>query len=220
MKTTVMLVLLLCTLVSCSAGPVLIAQNEEQAIRTTYQDPGLSELSVRYRPALNDIYRRYRSAGIDIYPGGLGFVNVSDEQDKTLRYLLVEVRPRNIYIGEVPVKSDGFAHTGEVPSKSTERFSEVFQHHLEKNLRYLKVEDLRMDGVDGLAFGVYWPVRDLSQCDTYGGFLEYMIVYFHKDDFVSLIEKRETFSEAVEDAEVVTSLDQKPPQTVKVTEVQ
>ncbi len=219
MKTTLILVLFLCVLASCSAGPVLVAQNEGQAIKTSYQDPALSELSVQYRPILNNLYQRYRSAGIDIYPGGLGFVNVSDREGKTLHYLLVEVRPRNIHIGEMPSKPEVFSHIGEMPSKPTERFSEVFRHHFEKNLRYLKVEDLRMDGVDGLAFGVYWPVRDLSQCDTYGGFLEYMIVYFHKDNFVSLIEKRETLSEAVEDAEVVTSLDQKPPQTVKVTEV-
>ena len=72
---------------------------------------------------------------------------------------------------------------GEVQTKPKERFAEVFEHHFENNLRYLKAEDVRMDGVDGLAFGVYWPVRDLSQCDKYGGFLEYMIVYFHKDDF-------------------------------------
>jgi hypothetical protein len=77
-----------------------------------------------------------------------------------------------------------------------------------------------MDGVDGLAFGVYWPVRDLSQCDTYGGFLEYTIIYFHKDDFVSLIEKRATLSEAVENAEVVTSLARKPARSVRVTEVE
>jgi hypothetical protein len=219
MKITVMLVFLLCILAACT-GPVLIARDEGQAIKTSYTDPGLSELSVRYHPALNDIYHRYESAGIDFYPDGLGFVDFADNHGKTLHYLLVEVRPRNIHIGEMPSKPEAPSHIGEAQTKPTERFSEVFRHHFEKNLRYLKAEDLWMDGVDGLAFGVYWPVRDLSKCDAHGGFLEYMIVYFHKDDFVSLIEKRKTLSEAMENGEVVTSLDQKPPRAVRVKEVE
>jgi hypothetical protein len=107
-----------------------------------------------------------------------------------------------------------------VQTKPRERFAEVFEHHYENNLRYLKTGDVRMDGVDGLAFGVYWPVRDLSQCDKYGGFLEYTIIYFQKDDFVSLIEKQTTLSQALENAEVVTSLARKPARSVKVTEVE
>ena len=206
MKAAVIFVLFLCVLVSCS-GPVLIAKNEGEGIKTSYQDPALSELSVRYRPALNDIYRRYQSAGIDVYPSGIGFVSVSGSKGETLRYLLVQVRPRNIMFGEEQ-------------TKPTERFSEVFEHHFENNLRYLKVEDVRMHGVDGVAFGVYWPVRDLSQCDKYGGFLEYTIIYFQKDDFVSLIEKQTTLSQALENAEVVTSLARKPARSVKVTEVE
>jgi hypothetical protein len=206
MKAAVIFVLFLCVLVSCS-GPVLIAKNEDEGIKTSYQDPALSKLSVEYRPALNDIYRRYQSAGIDVYPSGIGFVSVSGSKGETLHYLLVQVRPRNIMFGEVQ-------------TKPTARFSEVFEHHFENNLRYLKAGDVRMHGVDGVAFGVYWPVRDLSQCDSHGGFLEYMIVYFHKDDFVSLIEKQTTLSEAVDNAEVVTSLARKPARSVKVTEVE
>jgi hypothetical protein len=206
MKAAVIFVLFLCVLVSCS-GPVLVAKNEDEGIKTSYQDPALSELSARYRPALNDIYRRYQSAGIDVYPSGIGFVSVSGSRGEEIHYLLVQVRPRNIMFGEVQ-------------TKPKERFAEVFEHHYENDLRYLKAGDVGMDGVDGVAFGVYWPVRDLSQCNTYGGFLEYMIVYFHKDDFVSLIEKRTTLSEAIENAEVVTSLARKPAKSVKVTEVE
>ena len=206
MKAAVIFVLFLCVLVSCS-GPVLIAKNEGEGIKTSYQDPALSELSVRYRPALNDIYRRYQSAGIDVYPDGIGFVSVSGSKGEKLHYLLVQVRPRDIMFGEVQ-------------TKPRERFVEVFEHHYENNLRYLKTGDVRMDGVDGLAFGVYWPVRDLSQCDKYGGFLEYTIIYFQKDDFVSLIEKQTTLSQALENAEVVTSLARKPARSVKVTEVE
>ncbi len=109
---------------------------------------------------------------------------------------------------------------GEAKTKPKERFAEVYEHHFENNLRYLKAEDAQLDGVDGVAFGVYWPVRDLSQCDEYGGFLEYMIIYFHKDDFVSLVEKQTTLSDVVDKSEVVTSLARGKARTVKVTEVE
>ena len=206
MKAAVIFVLFLCVLVSCS-GPVLVAKNESEGIRASYQDPALSALSARYRLALNDIYRRYQSAGIDVYPDGIGFVSVSGSKGEKLHYLLVQVRPRDIMFGEMQ-------------TNPKERFAEVFEHHFERNLRHLKADDVRMDGVDGVAFGVYWPVRDLSQCDEYGGFVEYTIIYFHRDDFVGLAENRMTLSEAVDNAQVVTSLDRKPAKTVKVTEAE
>jgi len=207
MKTTLIFASFLCVflLVSCS-GPVLIAKNEADGIKTSYQDAGLSDLSDKYRPVLNNIYQRYESAGIDVYPAGIGFTTVSDLEGNKHHYLLVQVRPRNIMFGEVQTKPN-------------ERFSEVFRNHFENNLRYLKVEDVGMEGVDGVAFGVYWPVRDLSQCDKNGGFLEYTIVYFHKGDFIDLAERRATLSQAIENAEVVTSLAKKPAKEVRITEV-
>ena len=109
---------------------------------------------------------------------------------------------------------------GEVQTKPDERFSEVFKHHFENNLRYLKAEDVGMEGVDGVAFGVYWPVRDLSQCDKNGGFIEYTIVYFPKGDFIDLEAKRATLSQAIEHAQVITSLGRQPAKGVSVTELQ
>jgi hypothetical protein len=206
MKAAVIFALFVCVFVSCSAGPIFVAKDESEGIKTSYEDPALSELATRYRPLLNDVYRRYQSAGIGIYPGGIGFTTVSTDEGRKLHYLLVQVRPRNIMFGEVQ-------------TKPRERFGQVFERHFENNLRYLKADDVRKDGIDGLAFGVYWPVRDLSQCDTYGGFLEYTIIYFHKDDFLNFIEKRTTFSEAVDNAEVVMSLDRKAAKSVKVKEV-
>jgi hypothetical protein len=208
MKTIVIFVLFLCVLVSCSEwGPVLVAKNQDEGIKTSYQDPALSALSARHRLLLSDIYRRYQSADIDIYPGGIGFATVSGSKGEQLHYLLVEVRPRNISFGEAQ-------------TKPKERFAQVFEHHYDKNLRYLRATDVPMDGVDGVAFGVYWPVRDYSRCNENGGFIEYMIIYFPKDDFVNLIERRVTLSEAVDNAEVVTSLALKPPKTVRITEVE
>jgi len=208
MKTTLIFAFSLCVLMLAScAGPVYIAKDETEGIKTSYQDPGLSDLCTKYRPVLSQIYRRYQAAGIDVYPNGIGFASVSDAQGKKHSYLLVQVRPRNIMFGQVQTKPD-------------ERFSEVFKHHFEKNLRYLKTEDVGMNDVDGVAFGVYWPVRDLSQCDEHGGFIEYTIVYLPKSKFIDLAEKRATLSEAIENAEVITSLERKPAKAVTIKEVQ
>ena len=99
-----------------------------------------------------------------------------------------------------------------------ERFNEVFQRHFEKNLRFVKEEDVGMDGVEGLAFAVHWPVRDLSQCDSHGGFLEYAMIYFTKSDFSNIMEGRSTFLDAIRDAEVITSLGMKQATAVRVVE--
>ena len=202
MKTTMIVAFFLCAVVACS-GPVHVAKNETEGIKASYEDPKLSELSARYQPTLRDIYRRYQSAGIDVYPNGIGFTSVSGQDGSKHYYLLVQVRPRNITFGEVQTKPQ-------------ERFAEVLRKHFESNLRLIKAGDLQ-DGVEGLAFGVYWPVRDLSQCDTYGGFLEYTMVYFPKRDFIDLAARNITLMEAVEDAEVVTSLGRKAAKEVKVT---
>jgi len=195
--------LLFCFLASC-AGPVYVAKTQDEAVRKSYDDPGLSRLSATYQPALDSIYDRYQAAGIDTYPQGLGFTVVSDEEGAKHSYLLVEVRPRDIMFGEVQTKPQ-------------ERFSEVFDHHLEQNLRYMRAEDVdRMQGVDGLAFGVFWPVRDLSQCDKYGGFIEYMIVYLPKTDVDDYLAGSISLAEAVRTAEVVTSLNRKPAESVHV----
>lgn len=203
MKTTLILAMLLCAVVACS-GPVHVAKSDNEGIKSIYEDPKLSDLSQKYQPVLKDIYQRYQTAGIDIYPKGIGFTSLVDQDGKKHYYLLVQVRPRNIMFGEVQTKPH-------------DRFIEVYKRYFENNLRLMKAGDLR-DGIDGLAFGVYWPVRDLSQCDTYGGFLEYTIIYFPKPDFVDLAGRNISLSEAVVNAEIVTSLGRNPAKNIKITE--
>ncbi len=200
------LAFMLCFLVSC-AGPVFVAKTENEGIRTSYMDPTLKDLSNRNQTALRDIYHRYELAKIDIYPHGIGFTTLTDDLGKKHYYLLVDVRPRDITFG-----------MGQTTPK--ERFSEVLQRHFEKNLRLVREADVSIDGVEGVAFAVHWPVRDLSQCDSHGGFLEYAMVYFTRADFVSLMQGQTTFSDAVMDAEVVTSLDMKGPTSIRVVEPQ
>lgn len=193
----------LCFLVSC-AGPVFVAKTETEGIRTSYQDPKLQELASQNQAALRAIYLRYERAQIDVYPNGIGFTALSDNQGKTHYYLLVGVRPRDITFGEDETKPQ-------------ERFNEVLQNHFEKNLRLVKEEDIGMNGVEGLAFAVYWPVRNLSWCDSHGGFLEYVMIHFPKADFLSLARGKTTFSKATTDAEIIASLNMKQPSVVRVS---
>ena len=195
----------LCFLVSCSAGPVYVAKTENEGIQTSYQDPRLNELANQNQATLRAVYQRYQLAKIDVYPNGIGYTALSDDLGKRHYYLLVDVRPRDI--------SFGMGQT-----TSNERFNEVLQRHFEKNLRLIQEGDVNMDGIDGLAFAVHWPVRDLSQCDSHGGFLEYAMVYFSRADFVSLMHGETTFSDAVMDAEVVASLNMKEATAIRVVE--
>ena len=169
------------------------------------EDPRLSELSQQAPGCRNKYTNCTRLRGsISIRMARL-YVG-SGPGGQKYYYPLVQVRPRNIMFGEVQTKPQ-------------ERFAEVYERHFEKNLRLMKVGDLK-DGVDGLAFGVYWPVRDLSQCDSHGGFLEYTLIYFSKADFIDLAAKNISLNEAVENAEVVTSLGRKPAKNIKINEVE
>lgn len=203
MKKVLFLLFALSFLVSCS-GPVYLAKTEQEAIRTSYQDPKLNQLAVANRDTLVDIYRRYQLANIDVYPDGIGFTALKGDDGRTFYYLLADVRPRDITFGEEHTKPD-------------QRFNEVFSNHFQKNMRYIRSQDLQKTGVDGLAFAVHWPVRDLSQCDSYGGFLEYVMVYVLKADYASYANGEEPFTEMLRKTEIFRSLNRKGPEPVQVT---
>ena len=193
----------LCFLVSCSAGPVYVAKTENEGIQTSYQDPRLNELANQNQATLRAVYQRYQLAKIDVYPNGIGYTALSDDLGKRHYYLLVDVRPRDI--------SFGMGQT-----TSNERFNEVLQRHFEKSHRFVESGDIGMKGVEGVAFAVHWPVRDLSQCDSHGGFLEYAMIYFPKAEFLSLINGKTSFSNAIKGREIVTSLDMKQASSIRL----
>jgi hypothetical protein len=83
-------------------------------------------------------------------------------------------------------------------------------------VRVLSKEDVAPDDINGLAFGVTWPVRDFTQCDTAGGFVEYVLAYVSKSDFFSILDGSETVSSVLSNSEVVTSLDLAPPKSIKL----
>ncbi len=206
MKTIIVAVFLMC-LVGCSQGPIYIAKNVNEGLKADYEDPSTGKLAAQHQAVLHDIYRRYQAAQIDMYPGGLGFTTLTDSRTNTLyRYLMVQVRPRNITFGMMRTKPN-------------QRFGEVFERHFADNLRYIRPDDLKDKHIKGLAFAVHWPVRDLSQCDTYGGFVEYIMMYISKPDVLRFLNNQMNFSKLADRAEIVTSLEGKAPESVKVKEI-
>jgi hypothetical protein len=99
-------------------------------------------------------------------------------------------------------------------TKPEQRFSYALLE-VPRYLKLLKSKDLERDGIEGLAFGIYWPVRDFSQCQENGGFIEYLYVYLKKDDAQDILDGRIDYKTALIDSEVITSLDLKPTKSVR-----
>ncbi|HEY3275488.1 MAG TPA: hypothetical protein VGJ94_02625 [Syntrophorhabdaceae bacterium] len=197
-----LLALICLFLVSCTTGPVHMAKTEDESIKNSYEEIQLKNLYEKNKPVLHDIYTRLRSDQINIYREGIGFTTVKDPKNNGHYYLMVNVRPPEIVFNEST-------------SKPEERFSKVMGTYVEKYLAYVKRTDIEATGVEGVSFGVYWPVRDYSQCRENGGFLEYIIVHLSKDDLQSLYGRSKSFTEITSRAGVVASLDLKAPTHMK-----
>lgn len=191
-------------LVGC-APSAHVAFTELEGIKGTYEDPKLTALSSKYQTSLKNIYARYRQAGVDIYKEGIGFTKLSDKDRQVYYYLMVLVKPAEISF-------DGNTTTSE------QRLSAILKRHFEMNLRYMNIRDLEKDDVDGLAFGVYWPVRDYGQCSKYGGFLEYVVAYIRKADVISLLNRTAGFNEVIRDSEIATSQGLKDPVPIRLVD--
>lgn len=185
---------------ACAHGPVYYAKSEGEAIKKDYQDKKLQELSNQNQGLLKELYARFTSARADINREGLGFTDFTSTKNVRTYYLMVKVRPQEILYKEMK-------------SKSNERFAEVLQKYVPKYLKYMKKSDLDIKSIDGLTFGVYWPVRDV--CDTYGGFIEYIEIYTPKQFVNEFLDGKITFEEMILDSEVITSLEKGSATSVK-----
>lgn len=194
------IVILMFILSACAHGPVYTAKNEGEAIKRDYQDRKLQELYNQNQGLLKDLYARFTSSRVDIYREGLGFTDFTSTKNVRTYYLMVKVKPQDIMYKEMK-------------SKSQERFAEVLQKYAPLYLKYMKKSDLAIQSIEGLTFGVYWPVRDV--CDTYGGFIEYIEIYTPKQFVNEYLDGKITFQEMLLDAEVITSLDKGPATSVK-----
>ena len=195
--------LLLAGCLAACAGPVQVARNETEGLKAGYQNPELAALSRKYAGLLKSIYTRYRMNKMSFAKEGLGFTTLTDNSGRKLPYLMVEIRPED-------VNFDKNKTTGE------QRLQLILQRYFEPNLRVLNKEDVAPDDINGLAFGVSWPVRDFTQCDTAGGFVEYVLAYIGKSDFFSILDGSATVSSVLGNSEVITSLDLAPPKSIKL----
>jgi len=193
----------ICFLAACS-GPVHLAKNETEGLKTGYQDPELAALSQKHRGLLKEIYARYTSRGMGVAKEGLGFTSLTDNRGRKDRYLFVEAHHEELNF-------DKNKTTGQ------ERLQLILQRHFEPDLRVLNKGDAAPDDISGLAFGVTWAVRDFYQCDKYGGFVEYVIAYLSKSDFYSILEGTKTVESVLVNSEIITSLDLAPPASIRLT---
>ena len=200
MKRCFILIIVVFFLSACAHGPVYYAKSEGEAIKKDYQDKRLQELYNQNQNLFRELYARFTSSQVDIYKDGLGFTDFTNTKNVRTYYLMAKVRPQEIMYKEMKCTSD-------------ERFSEVIQKYAPKYLKFMKKSDLDIKSIEGLTFGVYWPVRDV--CDTYGGFYEYIEMYTPKQFVNEFLDGKITFQKMLLDSVVVTSLDNRPATSVK-----
>jgi hypothetical protein len=183
-------------------GTVYVAKTESESIKSAYEDPHVQSLQQKNTDLVRDIYRRFVQSNVGIYQGGIGITTLTDQHNEKLHYIMVNIRPSDVYFDENTTKPEG-------------RFSHVLMTAFPKYLKFMKSSDLDRADVEGLEFGIYWPVRDYSQCNTYGGFIEYIHIYFKKDDAQDVIDGRRDYADSLQDAEIITSLGLQPAKSVR-----
>ena len=201
MKSIVAVSLLL-FLSACAAGPVYVAKNESESFKTAYDDPQLQKLHGQNEALLKNIYSRFNKAQVNTPKQAIGMTFVQDQNNRKHPYFMIGIRPSEVY----------FNVNATTPSQ---RFSQVLNAYFPKYLNFIRKEDFEKNGVEGLDLAIYWPVRDYSQCNTYGGFIEYIHVYFTKNDVQDILDGRRTFFDVAKSCEVITSLNLEPAKSVK-----
>ena len=206
MKT--LIALFVCMLLFACTGPVQVAKNEQEVFKTTYNDPDLAYVYREDEAPLHDIYQRYHSAGVDFYYDGIAIVGLKDPTGKVQdHYLSIKIRPAQIVFERDVSDSD----------KWPERLKRITHQEFPRYIHYLKESDLtKLKDVQGVAFGIYWPLRDYTQCDKYGGCIEYAIVYLTTRDVADILSGARPFLNIAKERRVVASFNLKPAQTVQV----
>ena len=202
MKFTVVVSLAFFLFGCAGTGAVYVAKTESESIKSTYEDPHVQSLQQKNMDLVRDIYRRFVQSNVSIYQGGIGITTLTDQHNEKLHYIMANIRPSDVYFDENTTKPEG-------------RFSHVLMTAFPKYLKFMKSSDLDRDDIEGLEFGIYWPVRDYSQCNTYGGFIEYIHIYFKKDEAQDVIDGRRDYADSLQDAEIITSLGLQPAKSVR-----
>jgi len=202
MRRLLVLFLFASTVWSCVSGPIYLATKQEEGIRTDYQDRSLKGLYERHREELSELFRTFEEKGVGVYKEGLGYTVLTDDGRRAF-YLFVYLRPKEIVFDKHSTRPE-------------ERLSTVLTRHLGKYVDLLPRASLSEE-VDGVALGLFWPVRDFSQCKNYGGFIEYVIVQLEKGDLLDVWEGKRDLFEVLREREVRTSLDMQEEKSIRVS---
>ncbi|MGD0236406.1 MAG: hypothetical protein ABSC55_17945 [Syntrophorhabdales bacterium] len=192
-------------LLSCT-GPIQVAKNESEVFKTNYEDPDLARVYKMNEGALRNIYFRYKNAGVDFYYDGIAVIGLKDFSGKIQdHYVSIKIRPAEIV----------FDRAASGPDNWQQRLTRIMQKEFPKYIRYLKKSDLQFQDIEGLAFGIYWPRRDYTQCDKYGGCIEYAIVYLSEQDVIDILDGSKSFTDVAKGSKVVASFNLQPAQTIE-----
>lgn len=202
MKNIIVVLLLAVLVVSCTPGPQYYAKSESDSIKTNYNDKHVQSLYESNSSLFKDIYNRYSSNDVGLYQDGIGITTLEDYDKQTLHYLMVYVRPKN-------------ASFDMNTTKPEQRVAAIIRDFVPKYMKMLNPRDLDKNDIEGLAFGIYWAARDHSQCDTYGGHIEYVYIFFPKNAAQNYLNGKMSLAEAIDQSEVMASTDLKPAKAIR-----
>ncbi len=196
---TALMAFVLC---SCTPGPIYVAKGEADSVKRSYNDKHVQSVFDKNSALFKDIYNRYSSDNVGIYQDGIGITTLEDFDKQQLHYVMVYVRPKE-------ASFDGNS------TKPEERIAKIIRDFVPKHIKKIKPSDLDGDHIEGLAFGIYWAARDYSQCDTYGGHIEYLYIFFPENAAKAYLEGKISLPEAVDQSEVMASTELKPAKPIR-----
>ncbi len=202
MRNIIIITLLAFAVCACTPGPIYIAKDESDSVKKNYNDQHVQAIFEKNASLFKDIYARYNSSNVGIYKDGIGITTLEDTNKEKLHYIMAYVRPKEASFDVNTTKPD-------------ERLAKIIRDFVPKYIKTIKSRDLDADDIEGLAFGVYWAVRDHSQCDTYGGYVEYMYIFFPKSAAQSYLDGKLSLAEAIDQSEVMASLELKPAKNIR-----
>lgn len=202
MRNIIVAFVLAALLFSCTPGPQYYAKTESDSIKKNYNDKHVQNLYENNSSLFKEIYNRYSSANVGLYQDGIGITTLQDYDKQTLHYLMVYVRPKD-------------ASFDMNTTKPEQRLAKIITDFVPKYVKMVNARDLDKDDIEGLAFGIYWAARDHSQCDTYGGHIEYVYIFFPKSAAQAYLNGNLSLAEAIDQSEVMSSTDLKPAQSIR-----
>ncbi|MHB8110693.1 MAG: hypothetical protein ACYDHW_11755 [Syntrophorhabdaceae bacterium] len=202
MRNIIVIALLAIFAVACTPGATYYAKSEADSIKKNYNDQRVQALYAKNAGLFKDIYNRYSTNNTGIYQDGIGITTLEDYNKEQLHYIMAYIRPKE---ASFDINS----------TKPEQRVATIIKDFVPKYIKNIKSDDLEKDDIEGLAFGIYWAVRDHSQCDTYGGHVEYVYIFFPKSAAQAYLKGNLSLGEAVDQSEVMTSMDLKPAQAIR-----